>query len=605
MIPIRFSRLLHLVVYITAPGVSLQAQNIIQNGGFEIGTLPTAWAQTALLENWESRSALYNPFQNGSWGHSPDYFDDNMIFNTAIEPDGGMRNGVPPLNIDANTGTRFIGMDNYELIQQKYFNNSLQERRYYTISMWIRPSSLYFDGTTNLKVILSNNRVNYANSQNYSEYDNCTQDYRTLTNIGNSLVVGSWSINLATYSSSEWTRIATTFYVDENVNESYSWLNLSTENNSSCDGQYIFIDDVSFRLAGDCASDCAPELGQTSIGTLPTLMIADGYCAGSPNCAECPDRYTGACQPPCNEFEGNAVNCHCCPVQFFQLIVQNAIGVNFWVYARDSHATIHYEQHSFDANGLKFGEQDYFVLQWMGRTMSGDHLPAGIYDYELEVWNCAPSSQQIFEGFFYYEVGSQYFAQPPNVVNSLLASEYCCPFNKYFQNITFDGMVVEGAESYITAGFSVTTGVPGLVLVPQTANVEFRAGDEINIEPGFVVQPGGVFEAIITDCVYGTKSVVQTPPQYAFVHMAPYDRAVELNVSIYPNPTDGIFTVALPAEIGEAEVIVRDALGRIMFTHVCRSSTEIMEFSHFSKGMYILEVLVNGERYQTVRVSYE
>lgn len=211
-------------------------QGEILNGSFEFGSMPTAWAQSRFIDSWTSRSTLYEPQANGAWGHSPDYFDNGMIFNTSAEPLEGMRTGVAPLNITAHTGARFLGMDNYELIQQEYHDNNLQERRYYTISMWIRPSSYYFDGTNTLKVILSNNRLNYANSNDVFEFDNCTEDFRTITNASNARTVGSWSVNLQDYPSDVWTRIAATFYVDEDVNESYGWFNISTENPAECGG---------------------------------------------------------------------------------------------------------------------------------------------------------------------------------------------------------------------------------------------------------------------------------------------------------------------------------------------------------------------------------
>lgn len=471
--------------------------------------------------------------------------------------------------------------------------------------MWIRPSSYYFDGTTTLKVILSNNRANYNNPLNYSEYDNCTDSYCTLTNISDSRVVGSWSISLANYPSEEWSRIESTFYVDEEINESYAWMNISTENFSECGGQYLFIDDVSFVMAGGCSSDCAPDLAETSVGTLPNVMIADGFCPGSPWCLQCPDLYLGACEEPCNEFQNGAEDCHCCPVQFFQLIVRNAIGVNFWVYARNNHGVILHEQHNFDANGLTFADQDYFVLQWMGRTLGGQHLQAGIYDYEIEIWNCLPGNQRIYEGYVYYEVGSQYYAQPPEAVNGQLDTESCCPYSKYFQNVTFLGLVEEGAQSFITAGFNVTSGAQGGVVVPPNANVKFRAGDAINLEPGFVVLPGGVFEAVITDCVYGPKSRSQQPSQFSFVHMLPWDRPLEQTISVFPNPTSGKFTLVLPEDVNSANVLIRDARGKIVLTHSARSKYETMEFTELARGMYFVEVYLNGTLYQSVRVSYE
>jgi hypothetical protein len=63
---------------------------------------------------------------------------------------------------------------------------------------------------------------------------------------------------------------------------------------------------------------------------------------------------------------------------------------------------------------------------------------------------------------------------------------------------------------------------------------------------------------------------------------------------LYPNPSNGIFTLEL-SEMprGQAEIRITDALGQVLFSSVIMNQTQYYDFSHFRAATYYLQVITN------------
>jgi len=90
-----------------------------------------------------------------------------------------------------------------------------------------------------------------------------------------------------------------------------------------------------------------------------------------------------------------------------------------------------------------------------------------------------------------------------------------CPAYVLYQN-TQSLPALTTAADYIEAGYNITSGTPGNVVVTSGQNVEFRAGKKVILQPGFSVQPGGYFTADIQQCVstlsaYISQGTVNNP----------------------------------------------------------------------------------------------
>ncbi|MBD0256158.1 MAG: DUF11 domain-containing protein [Cytophagales bacterium] len=82
---------------------------------------------------------------------------------------------------------------------------------------------------------------------------------------------------------------------------------------------------------------------------------------------------------------------------------------------------------------------------------------------------------------------------------------------------------------------------------------------------------------------------------YAFVLTALAAPARPLPVELHPNPTDGIFTVTLPAGVTQATITVFDALGRKVFQKVTRGTgstglRQPIDLRPSGAGMYVVRI---------------
>ncbi len=65
---------------------------------------------------------------------------------------------------------------------------------------------------------------------------------------------------------------------------------------------------------------------------------------------------------------------------------------------------------------------------------------------------------------------------------------------------------------------------------------------------------------------------------------------------VFPNPTDGILTVALPETPDESvKAVVRNAVGQLVLLVDVKSRTSVIDVSQLTAGVYFIEVIIDGE----------
>jgi len=63
----------------------------------------------------------------------------------------------------------------------------------------------------------------------------------------------------------------------------------------------------------------------------------------------------------------------------------------------------------------------------------------------------------------------------------------------------------------------------------------------------------------------------------------------EHEVTLYPNPNHGQFTIALPKNISEAQIEVVSSVGSTVYTNTVKNNTPIT-IDNISKGIYFVKV---------------
>jgi len=100
---------------------------------------------------------------------------------------------------------------------------------------------------------------------------------------------------------------------------------------------------------------------------------------------------------------------------------------------------------------------------------------------------------------------------------------------------------------------------------------------------------------------------MQVVPSYASVSGTALGMPVEQTASLFPNPTQGPFTLRMPvdADYSAGEVRIMDTMGNVVRTFSVRGLYNDFNLSGLARGIYFVEVYKNARFLQSFRVSYE
>ena len=74
-------------------------------------------------------------------------------------------------------------------------------------------------------------------------------------------------------------------------------------------------------------------------------------------------------------------------------------------------------------------------------------------------------------------------------------------------------------------------------------------------------------------------------------------------IKIFPNPSQDILTVVLQ-ETGMSYINMKDMNGEVVYSNSMEAGSVDIEVSHLREGVYTLEILVDGEVYQSKILVY-
>jgi hypothetical protein len=151
-------------------------------------------------------------------------------------------------------------------------------------------------------------------------------------------------------------------------------------------------------------------------------------------------------------------------------------------------------------------------------------------------------------------------------------------------------------HDHITAGENVTAGTQGPVVVSSNANVLFHAGNAINLEPGFSVASGGIFNAVISDCIYGdVKNMGPSRRVHLEKDLGRHDGVAE-GITAWPNPSvDGRVHVMVrsqdaPDKSVPIKLIAISMNGRIV-TEVAARQGQVEDLVFPESGVYMVRAM--------------
>jgi hypothetical protein len=147
---------------------------------------------------------------------------------------------------------------------------------------------------------------------------------------------------------------------------------------------------------------------------------------------------------------------------------------------------------------------------------------------------------------------------------------------------------------------STITGSSNTVISPSTT-VSFKASQEIVLSPGFVANNGSIFNAIIEPCSTGTYIDYCGGAGNVGGRMAQpiLEETKSINkedLSIFPNPSSGIFTINLGNDVKFGNVKIYDQLGKPVKEISIENANKVdIDLSNFANDMYIVKIDLGNE----------
>ncbi len=372
-------------------------------------------------------------------------------------------------------------------------------------------------------------------------------------------------INISPQMFNQWIEVEKTIFLkpdNNNLIEDNFYLNyLIIQGSEDNEDSYIFIDDVT--LNSFCDHYCLPEKFKNEIEFAPQNDSL--YYSPSEN---------ERCKINGGYYQGEYIY----PYYF---IVLNAQEIIFRVFGRWGEEV--FTSHTYNINGLETDGYEAYTFWWNGIDNNGNPLVYGLGNYEMftykiSIKNCNPEYTYNYIGGRITVFGSD---QPPSVypnpqdLFNLNFDDDCCEDHKYFQKISFQNEYRIDVNDFIMAGENIITSQPtGLVIVEENSITTFKAGNQIILLPGFIVESGATFNAIIADCSDFTNKNLQlennkdinnsTDEFHSILKNNNSESFTELmHFTIYPNPFSNSFTVSIAQpEQTDAKIYLTDAYGR-------------------------------------------
>lgn len=557
---------------------NLYSQNVIFNGGFEVGDHLTGhqamFDQATLnhtadyLDNWiRAEGAIGEEFHTTDWRYSN---NPGTVYNIGL-PYNVDYIGNSSIYFDAASGYGMIGMAPAELIQQGYDVNKLKNlldgliKPKVTLKFKIRlttSSIKNFENSTKLSFYLSKKKLDYksnntcANSNKYHEFSTYLYQFESIYNVDglvNKFPSGSWH------------QVEQEILLPENY-EDYDWLaiNLNTfENgNKSCgDGsycctyEYVYLDDI--ELIVGCEDSCSKTDGPLNVQLWGNLITSSNYT-----------RITN---------------------------LNNVSSLTFKVYA--TNGDIVYTNSVNCINGI--GHDIY----WDGKSIGGSNLANEYYKYEIiarndcyeKLYSGTIVKNQNYTGSIVSNF-SQACENGPNIT-----PEECCLIDEYLDNLTLIGT---GNSNYIIKNnIWVCTNTPDYsdeVKILSNANILYQAGSQIVLAEGFNTELGANFLAQIEPCNCEGCKIDEAENDH-LNHIIQKTSKKEITkdldneVNIYPNPTNGILNISL-VNISNVNYELYALDGRLILNNEFKNVNEIkIDLSNNESGVYFLKLNINGE----------
>lgn len=175
----------------------------------------------------------------------------------------------------------------------------------------------------------------------------------------------------------------------------------------------------------------------------------------------------------------------------------------------------------------------------------------------------------------------------------VLTSESLCD-----STVTTNLTVLPAIDVTVTVdGFLMTGGDPDVL----TTTFQWVKCDPYTLIDGatdqsYLALASGDYAVIITDGDCSDTSDCVTLSDVGYIDLS------NVNISVYPNPTEGTFTIELADFSSSVKIEILNTLGKVVYTNILTSPKTMLDINEFANGIYLVR-LTNGEKTNLIKLS--
>ena len=176
---------------------------------------------------------------------------------------------------------------------------------------------------------------------------------------------------------------------------------------------------------------------------------------------------------------------------------------------------------------------------------------------------------------------------------------YTGPDTLYIQNRTFSRAKDVYGNKNIVAGKNVSSSYTQGNVINNGSRVRFIARNKVSLKSGFSVKNNGKFTASVTHYTAPTgstrKSVISGGDEFELAEEEIMEQSKEKRFDIYPNPSDGLFTISLGAIEDSYDIEIIDVMGRVIYTKSDNKNEVNVDLSGKGSGIYHVRVYTGNK----------
>ena len=184
--------------------------------------------------------------------------------------------------------------------------------------------------------------------------------------------------------------------------------------------------------------------------------------------------------------------------------------------------------------------------------------------------------------------------QPNRNANTIIDSRSLKVWYAFAGQVSLNRYSVSGSEVYRYTG---RINAENEFRVPSSTTCQMVSSSEVVLNPGFTASNGCTFTARIDANSFNSRTDNSIAGKYESMSDQVTEEVPVTDLTVFPNPSSGMFNITLPSAKNELyQIVVYDMVGRVIASTQQDSNQFVLDLSNQVAGVYVLKAITNNQQ---------